>query len=232
MTYNIMGEKDLALKVVNDLENKAKTSGEGGAYWEGQSFHYNWQDDKVQTTAMGLKALVNIKGSSELKNKIIRWLMMQRQGLSWRNTQETALIIYAMVDYLKNSNELAPDYNVKIFINGEKLYEKRMTKDDIFVKDSLIRISGSKLKEGKNEIRIDKEGTGKVYFSANASYYWDTENISPREEGFRVEKEYYKLEKYESYNSQNITFRKKYFDGNAKSGDMILVKIRVYYKRK
>lgn len=230
MTYNIMGEKDLAMKVVNDLENRAKSAGDNTSYWEGQSFHYNWQDDKVQTTAMGLKALVNIKGSSELKNKIIRWLMMQRMGLSWRNTQETALIIYAMVDYLKNSTELAPDYNVKVFVNGEKLYEKHMTKDDIFSKDSLIKISGNKLKEGKNEIRIDKEGTGKVYFSANASYYWDTENISPREEGFRVEKEYYKLEKYESYTGKNITFRKKYFDGNVKSGDMILVKLRVYSK--
>lgn len=230
MTYYIMGEKELALSVVNELENRAKSAGENTSYWEGQSFHYNWQDDKVQTTAMGLKALVNIKGSSELKNKIIRWLMLQRQGLAWRNTQETALIIYAMVDYLKNSNELAPDYNVKIYVNGEKTYEKRMTKDDIFLKDSLIRISGSKLKEGKNEIRIDKEGTGKVYFSANASYYWDSDNISPREEGFRVEKEYYKLEKYESYTSQNIAYRKKYFDGNVKSGDMILVKLRVYSK--
>jgi alpha-2-macroglobulin len=230
MTYNIMGNSDMALKVVNDLETRVKSTGESGAYWEGKSFHYNWQDDKVQTTAMGLKALVNIKGSSDLKNKIIRWLMMQRMGFGWRNTQETAIIIYSMVDYLKNSQELSPDYNVKIFVNGEKYYEKRMTKNDIFLKDSLIKIPGSKLKEGKNEIRIDKEGAGKVYFSANTSYYWDTENISPREEGFRVEKEYYKLEKYESYNSQNITFRKKYFDGNAKSGDMILVKIRVYSK--
>lgn len=230
MTYNIMGEKDNALKVVNELENRSKSAGDNASYWEGKSFHYNWQDDKVQTTAMGLKALVNIKGSSDLKNKVIRWLMMQRMGFSWRNTQETALIIYAMVDYLKNSTELIPDYNLKVFINGEKVYEKRMTKNDIFVKDSLIRISGTKLKEGINEIRIDKEGTGKVYFSANANYYRDSDKISPHEEGFRVEKEYYKLEKYESYNSQNITYRKKYSDGNIKSGDMILVKLRVYSK--
>lgn len=232
MTYNILGDKESALKVINELESRAVTSGESGAYWEGKSFHYNWQDDKVQTTAMGLKALVNIKGSSDLKNKIIRWLMMQRMGFSWRNTQETAMIIYAMVDYLKNSQELSPDYKVRIFINGEKCYEKHMGKNDIFSKDSLIRIAGGKLKEGKNEIRIDKEGTGKVYFSSNTSYYWDSENISPREEGFRVEREYYKLEKYESYNSQNITYRKQYFDGNAKSGDMILVKLRVYSKEK
>jgi uncharacterized protein YfaS (alpha-2-macroglobulin family) len=230
MTYNIMGAKDDAMKVMNDLESRAKSTGEGASYWEGTAFHYNWQDDKVQTTAMGLKALVNIKGSSDLKNKIIRWLMMQRCGLSWRNTQETALIIYAMVDYLKNSQELTPDYNIKIFVNGEKFYEKHMTKDDIFLKDSLIKISGLKLKEGNNEIRVDKEGTGKVYFSGNASYYWDADKISGQENGFRVEKEFFKLEKYESYNSQNITYRKKYFDGNAKSGDMILVKLRVYAK--
>lgn len=230
MTYQMMGESAKAEKVLADLENRAKYSGEGGAYWEGQSFHYNWQDDKVQTTAMGLKALVNIKGSSELKNKIIRWLMMQRQGLAWRNTQETAIIIYAMVDYLKNSQELAPDYNVKVFVNGEKVLEKNMTKDDIFLKDSLIRIPSSKLKEGRNEVRIDKIGTGKVYFSGNASYYWDSENISAREDGFRVEKEYYKLDKYDAYNGQNIYYQKKYFDGNVKSGDMILVKIRVYSK--
>jgi hypothetical protein len=140
------------------------------------------------------------------------------------------MIIYAMVDYLKNSQELTPDYNVKIFVNGEKYFEKRMTKNDIFSKDSLINISGSKLKEGRNEIRIDKEGTGKVYFSGNTSYYWDADKISPREDGFRVEKEYFKLEKYESYNGQNITYRKNHFDGDVKSGDMILVKIRVYAK--
>jgi len=232
MTYNILGDKESALKVINELESRAISTGESGAYWEGKSFHYNWQDDKVQTTAMGLKALVNIKGSSELKNKIIRWLMMQRMGFSWRNTQETAMIIYAMVDYLKNSQELSPDYNVRIFINGEKCYDKHMGKDDIFLKDSLIRISGSKFKEGKNEIRIEKEGAGKVYFSSNTNYYWDSENISPREEGFRVEREYYKLEKYESYSGDKITYRKKYFDGNAKSGDMILVKLRVYSKDK
>jgi uncharacterized protein YfaS (alpha-2-macroglobulin family) len=135
-----------------------------------------------------------------------------------------------MVDYLKNSQELTPDYTVKIFVNGEKFYEKQMTKNDIFLKDSLIKISGMKLHEGKNEIRIDKEGAGKVYFSANASYFRDDENISPREDGFRVEREYFKLEKYESYSKQNITYRKKYFDGDVKSGDMILVKLRIYTK--
>lgn len=230
MTLQMIGDKERALTVVGDLENNVTVSGEGAAYWEGKSFHYNWQDDKVQTTAMGLKALVNVKGDSDLKNKIIRWLMNQRFGLAWRNTQETAFIIYAMVDYLKNSNELTPNYKVSVYVNNELYMEKQMTTEDIFKKDELIEIPNDKLRTGNNEIRIEKEGAGKVYFSANTSFYQSDYIVKARENGFRVEREYYKLEKYESYTDNKITYRKKYFDGTAVSGDVFLVKVRVYSK--
>lgn len=230
MTWKLIGNNVKAQEELAKLERNVKTSGEGAAYWEGTEFHYQWQDDKVQTTAMGLKALVNINENSELKDKVVRWLMMQRQGLAWRNTQETAMIIYAMVDYLKNSNELEPNYSVKIYVNGENVYEKQMTKDDVFKKDEVVKIDNSKLKAGQNEIKIEKNGSGKVYFSSYTTYYLSQENVSAREDGFRVEREYFKLEKYNSYSDDKITYRKKLFDGNVKSGDEILVKIKVHSK--
>lgn len=222
------GDNNRAEMILAILEQNAKSNGEGAAYWEGKTWHYNWQEDKVQTTAMALKALVNIKSNSELKDKVIRWLMMQRQGTAWRNTQETAWIIYAMVDYLKNSNELNPDYSVNVFVNGKQYLTKQMTRDDVFKKDALVRIDGSALQQGNNEIRIEKSGNGKVYFSSNTFYY--TTDMDARENGFRVEREYYKLEKYTSYNEDKITYRKKYFDALLKSGDEVLVKLKVYSK--
>jgi uncharacterized protein YfaS (alpha-2-macroglobulin family) len=54
--------------------------------------------------------------------------------------------------------------------------------------------------------------------------------IQPIENGFRVEKEYFKLEKYAHYEDNKITYKKRYFDGNVRSGDDILVKIKVYSK--
>lgn len=223
------GDVSRAEMVLAILEQNAKNSGEGASYWEGKSWHYNWQEDKVQTTAMALKAFVNIKGgSSEMKDRIIRWLMMQRQGTSWRNTQETAWIIYAMVDYLKVSNELNPDYSVNVTVNGKEYFTKQMTRDDVFKKDALIKIDGSALQQGNNEIKIEKSGAGKVYFSSNTFYY--TNDMDSRENGFRVEREYFKLEKYTAYNEDKITYRKKYFDGLLKSGDEVLVKLKVYSK--
>jgi len=230
MTWKLIGNERKAKEELISLEKNVRTSGEGAAYWEGKEFHYRWQDDKVQTTAMALKAIVNINEVSDLKEKVVRWLMMQRRGNAWRSTQETAMIIYAMVDYLKNSQELDPDYNVKIFVNNNMVSDLNMNKSNVFSKSEPVVIDSKNLRTGQNEIRIEKSGRGKVYFSSGASYYDNSAGSKSSENGFRIEREYFKLEKYESYSEDNIVYRKKYFDGSLKSGDEFLVKVRVSSK--
>lgn len=234
MTARNIGNEELAKKYNDKLIADVKDMGESGAYWGGQIFKYTWQDDKVQTTAMAVKSLVaderSLKDNPELMNKAIRWLMQQRQGGGWWNTQATAFTIYALVDYLKTSKELEPDYSIKIHVNGELLLDKKMTREDVFAKDLKFVIDGEKLKVGQNDIKIEKSGAGKVYIASDLRYYTNEEVIQPRENGFRVQKEYFKLEKYQSYNDEKITYQKRYFDGNVKSGDEILVKVRVEAK--
>jgi len=232
LSYSNIGDNASSLVEIDKIIENAKRVGDELMYWEGSSFHYNWQDDKVQTTAMILKALVKIKPNSPLIDKVVRWLLMQRKGLSWRSTQETAIIVYSLIDYLKITDELDPDFNVKVFLNNEFIYERKYSKDDIYKKDSLIKISYDKIQKGNNEIRIEKSGKGKLYFSGNVSYFDNSNNIISTENWFRVEREYYKLEKYVHYAGDKITYRKKYFSGEVKSGDMIFVKIKVYSKEK
>lgn len=236
MAARNVGNTQAAEKYSKMLVAHVQSEGESGAYWGGKTWHYSWQEDKVQTTAMAVKALlmdpVSLKDNPELMNKAVRWLMQQRQGGAWWNTQATAFIIYAMVDYLKTSKELEPDYNVKISVNGELLLDKKMTKQDVFEKDLKFVIDGSKLKTGQNDIKIEKSGAGKVYVSSDLRYYTSEGVIQPRENGFRVHKEYFKLEKYTKYNDDKIMYRKRYFDGQVKSGDEILVKVKVEAKDK
>jgi uncharacterized protein YfaS (alpha-2-macroglobulin family) len=230
LTASNIGRKDVANKYNDMLLSHVITSGEGASYWGGEAWHYNWQEDKVQTTAMAIKALVKsdrISENTDVLNKAIRWLMMQRHGGGWYNTQQTAFIVYAMVDYLKTSKELEPDYTVKVWVNGEQVLDKKMTREDVFLKEQTISIDGLKLKPGSNDVKIEKNGAGKVYVASHLSYYTNEEKIKPRENGFRVEKEYFKLEKYTRYNDEKIVYKKRYFDGLVKSGDEILVKVKV-----
>ncbi len=107
MTARNIGNEQMVKKYNDLLVSHVQSAGEGASFWGGQAWHYSWQDDKIQTTAMAVKALIadpiSLKDNPELLNKAIRWLMIQRQGGGWWNTQSTAFIIYAMVDYLKSS---------------------------------------------------------------------------------------------------------------------------------
>jgi len=232
LTYYNLGEKEDAARLVDKLESSYKTFTDDIVYWESEGNSYDWRNDKVQTTSTVLKALVNIKPSSNLIDKTVRWLMQQRQGYAWRSTQETASIVYSMVDYLKISKELDPDFSANIYLNDQLYYTKTFSKDDIYNKDSVINISYDKLKEGENKIKIEKNGKGKLYYSSQFIYFDNSDNIVSSETGFRLEKEYYKLEQYKHYNDDKIDYKKQYFDGNVKSGDLIFVKVKVYSKDK
>ncbi|HMT12127.1 MAG TPA: hypothetical protein PKA39_10960, partial [Ignavibacteria bacterium] len=59
MTARNIGDTETANMYTKLLVSHAQDMGESGSYWGGKTWHYRWQDDKVQTTAMALKAFVN-----------------------------------------------------------------------------------------------------------------------------------------------------------------------------
>ncbi len=219
------GDKATAMTLVNQLE--AGTTSTGTAiYWTGKSWHYNWQDDAVETTAFALKALIEMKGNSDLIRKGVHWLLSQRHGFSWNSTRQTAIIIFALADYLKNSKELQPNYLTKVYVNDQMVMEKKVTQDDVFSKEARVKVNGRSLRQGENRIRVEKYGDGKLYFTSRVMYYSADENIQPKSAGFKVTREYFKLVKQRR--SEEIVYVKQPFTGTVKSGDEIFVKLHIY----
>ena len=222
----------LASSIVEKLQRMVHSE-ERFAYWGGKEWHYNWQDDKVQTTAFVLKALLKTNTKSELIDKAVRWLLQQKQGFSWRSTQETASVIFALADYLKTTNELNPDYFVTVYVNGEQVANQHFTRDDIFKETETITLTGLKdknLKKGQNEIRIVKQGTGKLYFSGINQYYTKDESAIAKVNDFSVKREYFILKPEQL--KDRIIYRKIPIYGDVKSGENILVKTYVDSKDK
>ena len=112
--------KDYADKLISMSDSKS-----GMVFWSGKEWHYNWQEDIVQSTSFAVKALIKSGSKSGLISKAVSWLIMQKQGYSWRSTQETAAVIFALSDYLKTTNELNPDYSYTVYLNDKKLLPRR-----------------------------------------------------------------------------------------------------------
>ncbi len=196
-----------------------------GAHWSGQTWHYNWQDDEVETTAAAVKALLAIDGETDLVKKGVRWLLGKKSGSSWHNTRQTAMVIYALVDYLKVSNELTPNFTAIVKVNGREVMRERFTEKDVFADEKSITLKGEMLRPGENVVTIEKEGSGRLYGSARLTYFATGEAMKPGQAGFKVEREYYRLERTEK--KGRIMYEKKKIEGPLPSGAEILVKLKV-----
>jgi hypothetical protein len=215
---------DLANQLATQIENNCIEAGTACS-WGGKSWHYNWQDDFVETTAFAVKSLVQVKYGSPAINSGIRYLLTQKRGNAWRSTKDTAMIIFALVDYLEKSKELDPDYKVKIYLNDKLVFEKQMTKNEALMPEQSIRLNGGNLRLGDNRIRIEKGGAGKFYSTFRSVYYAAGENLKASTAGFGVNREYYKLSRQQI--SGGMQYAKTPFTGTLRSGDEVLVKVTV-----
>ncbi len=227
ITLNNMGETQKAKDVAVTLKKQVNEE-KSFAFWGGEEWHYRWQNDNVQGTAFAVKALLNVDGNSDLISKAINWLMKKKQGYSWRSTQETSVVLFALTDYLKITKELDPNYSVKVFLNGSEVAQKDFNSSDIYKEAKTFKFSNAELKKGKNVIRIEKSGNGKLYFSGINEFF--TENLSDikHDNGFKIRREYYVLETGEK--DGRIIYFKKKFNGTVISGQDVFVKTFVESK--
>jgi uncharacterized protein YfaS (alpha-2-macroglobulin family) len=218
--------KDFAERLISMAEIKS-----GMVYWSGKEWHYNWQDDRVQSTSFAVKALIKSGNKSDLISKAVSWLIMQKQGYSWRSTQETAAVIFALTDYLKTTNELNPDYKYTVYLNDKEIVTKKIGTGDIYKQPEEINISGmtgKNLINGDNHIKITKEGSGKLYFSGLNQYFKSEQTTTIKGNAFTVRREYYLLKPVQR--EGKIVYTKNEVEGELKSGDELLVKTFVETK--
>ncbi|MCL5773741.1 MAG: MG2 domain-containing protein [Firmicutes bacterium] len=227
LALNNLGRKDEILALINELNSQAVET-DTTCNWESETFDYSWTGNNVESTAYVLDCLVNLDTSNPRIPKIIRWLFINRRGLSWNSTKDTAAVLYAFTDYLiKNPEELAPDFTASIYLNGEKIKDVKFNSLIPSSGESAVIIESSKLKSGKNKITIQKEGKGKLYYSAELRYFPDVENIKPASQGGIKISRVYKSLKLEKDIFGKFVEKEEKFGGTLGIGERLLVKISV-----
>ncbi|NOY05830.1 MAG: hypothetical protein GXO82_04235 [Chlorobi bacterium] len=207
---------------------KNKTQDQTGLYWQGKSWHYNWQDDEVETTAYALKAMTILHPQAYRGDisSAMRWLMAQRRGNGWRSTRQTSTVISAVTDYLLAFPELEPEYHLAVSVNGSPVLSKDVKAEDVYQQADPLLIDKGRLKKGDNIVTIVKEGSGSVYLTARLRYYTREHPVRARSHGFVVEREYYRLDPVSMEGS--ISYLPRRLRGPLMVGDLALVKLRIY----
>ena len=183
-------------------------------------------EDSAETTAYAVRLLSLAKPSSALLPKAAFWLVNNRDGgYFWDSTKQTAMVIFGLTEYLKASHELGANFRADVYVNGKQVMTKQFTAADAFNPvQPVIHLDASQLQSGVNQIRIHKTGTGRLYWSANGSYYSSDKHLVQNEKlSLNITRDYFKMVPEQT--SGKIVYDLDPLAGDLQVGDIVAVRI-------
>jgi len=115
-------QKSLADQMMRLLSYRAKLNqSKTQAHWTTSGFS-RWGNDKFEITAAVLKAVVAHDSEHPLVAQSLNYFAATKRGNRWNSTKDTAMILYAMCDYLTKQNIKLDDSTTetKLTINGKE----------------------------------------------------------------------------------------------------------------
>jgi uncharacterized protein YfaS (alpha-2-macroglobulin family) len=192
MAYKTLGETEKAGTLKDEILTRAKETPRGVHFEESESL-YIYFDTNGRTTALVLQMLARVDSENPYIPKILRHMLMEKKDGRYQSTQETAVTLIAMVDYLKFSKELEPSYNAIVTVGGAEKLNKSYTEKNVGDRDVVETALTELLPDNQdNEITFARNGVGTLYYDMNLKYYLPTEQIKPRDEGILVTQEYFR----------------------------------------
>ncbi|MGE3273933.1 MAG: alpha-2-macroglobulin [Vicinamibacterales bacterium] len=207
------------------LAEAARTEGQL-AWWpmDNDPLLFDFADTTVEATSFAVQALARVDPQHRLLEPAVRWLLLNRRGGYWGSTKQTAMALYGLLDYMDARGDTARPAAAEIFVNGERVAERRFTAADLTAPEPVVLSVPAR--EGANDVRVVETGGGTVYWSAAAEYY-DPTGAEARS-GSRqlaVTRRYARLQPVTV--DGRIVYREQAIDGPVQAGDILTVRLTV-----
>ncbi len=204
----------------------------GTAHWGEDGIYWRWSDGGVEATSFALRALLAIDPQNKLIEPVTNWLIKNRRGAQWSNTRDTAIVVMTLNDYLRITKEISPQLGYELLVNGNSVASKTITADEALSAPSQFEISRELLRDGANEITIRRtNGSGPVYFSAQAKFFSLEEPLTPAGNEIFVRRQYFKLVNHQTLLKGFVSERVPLNDGETvQSGERVEAVITVEAK--
>ena len=228
LIYAQMKETGRAAGLLEELYSRKSDLTRTMHFWKTEKQgRYSWINNDIEATAWALKATLAVAPERKEIPGIVRYLVWREKAGYWRSTKDTAICVLAFADFLRTRDELSPDYTISLAVNGNPVADTKVTRETLKQFPVVTQTPVSRLNTGKeNTLRLSKEGEGAAYYTHNLNYFKRNAFIEAREEGFRVEREYFRIAK--EMNEQGVyTEKKEKLKGPVRVGDMIMAEVSV-----
>ncbi len=227
LAAHLTGREEQARILARNMRNGLVIHQENNtAHWGEVGVHYRWSSDGVEATAFSLRALLAIEPDSELIDMSMRWLVGNRRGSRWDDTRETAVAILALADYIRARGETRAEWTADIAVNGSPAGSLSVSPSEIFSFEGKVDVPANLLRPGRNEVTVNRRGTGPLYASAWLTFFNESEKIEPEGNEVFVTRRFFRTRIIETAGGENRVEREPLADGMAlASGDRVEVEL-------
>jgi uncharacterized protein YfaS (alpha-2-macroglobulin family) len=186
------------------------------------------EDNSAESTAFALRFLTHADAKSPLLEGAAQWLVLNRNGGYWWNsTEQTAMAIFGLADYLAASQELNADFDVDVLLNGSSIGKRHFTAADaVSGADLAIDVTPAQLHAGSNSVQVAKHGSGRAYWSVQGKYYSTEQKLYQQGTlSLNLTRDYFKLTPMTK--DGQIVYRLDPLKGPVVPGDTLAVHLAV-----
>jgi uncharacterized protein YfaS (alpha-2-macroglobulin family) len=180
--------KNIEQFVVEDEENQTAYLNLPGGYW------WHWYGSEFEAHAYYLKLLAATQPQSRVASRMVKYLLGNRKNATyWNSTRDTALVVEALADYMRESEEDKPDMTVEVWLDGQMQKEVKITAKDLFTFDNKFVLEGAAVESGVHTLELRKQGKGPLYFNAYLTNFTLEDPIAHAGLELKVRRKYYRL---------------------------------------
>lgn len=185
-------------------------------------------DSSPEFTAYAVKLIARVDPQSPLLPKAALWLMNHRsEGWYWVSTEQTAMVVFGLTDYLKVTKELSASFTATVLVNDKPVASKAFTAADALAPGELVvNLKDADLNPTANRISVRMAGAGRLYWSVREEYSSTEPKVARTGTvALNILRDYYKLSPSKS--GDKVVWDLNPLQGTVTPGDIIAVRLTV-----
>ena len=238
MALHLSKDKEKAEVCIRNMEDFVKVDEKAGTAWwdrEDKWAWWYWYGDDVEGNSAILRAYIMVDPKNANVPRMAKWLLMNRDGVRWKSTRDTAHAMLALLEYAKVAGELNPEYTADIEVDGKLLKSFGVTSENVLTLNAETKVKGDALETGKHTITVRKSGKGTAYWSVYLKYFTTEEDLTAGSSKMSVSRTVYRLKGHvENTNENGRPVKKMVYDreklasgAKVTSGDLLEIEMEI-----
>ncbi len=157
---------------------------ESGFFWSSQ----------VKNTALAAHALYLNNHEDPMAARAMNFLLNRKRTGNNFSTQDDLALAALALDYIHGSGEDATDFKAKATVGDKEAATASFDRDNLLsIQETALPMKEIRSVPMPADLKVEKQGSGMLYYDLVLKYYLPPELTPPREEGLIISRDYYDL---------------------------------------